>query len=535
MEGSDFAERVGLATSRDESPKSAPMIADQGPGCRSHVASDGGGNRRPSSVYVLNLFAEGHIARGKGFTPVKHQAMLAEDLANLPQFLCQPDDIVLLTKRPSECFLNFLKRAGFPVPQFVEFSDGGTVPAGCLYQRKLGSLRPWAWGPDSIKLLDPLFARLPGAVQDASRYFNEKIARLYSKAWSASFLRQVLARCRGGQGGSFPGPRAQSLPEPAAAQPWLCSENEVGVVVDTLRGALRAIAAIRDRGHHRVVVKEVHGLAGHNAIRLWEPEILPTHRQWLANALGDGRQLVVERWLERELDFSVQLEMETDGLKLCGYTGLLNDRKGQFLANWAEADYSRCLPSRVAALLHSQGDIAAQLQRLYSEIFYLLEAELQRVGFVGPISIDAFVYRTPQGNCRLKPVVEMNPRYTMGRLTVELMKHALPGTCGLFRLVNRAQARAEGFADFSSCARSLGKRLPLRLEGKPGGKPGELAGEHAFAIRAENQVKIREGALCLNDPAQARVCLALFEVSPKLNLPCSLVSVLKPRANRSSK
>ncbi len=71
--------------------------------------------------------------------------------------------------------------------------------------------------------------------------------------------------------------------------------------------------------------------------------------------LRHGRQLVVEPWLERELDFSVQLEMGPRGLKLCGYTGLVNDRKGQFLANWAEADYSRCLPAKVAALFGAHG------------------------------------------------------------------------------------------------------------------------------------------------------------------------------------
>ena len=147
--------------------------------------------------------------------------------------------------------------------------------------------------------------------------------------------------------------------------------------------------------------------------------------------------------------------------------------------------------------------MAARRQRLYGGIFCMLEAELHRVGFVGPVSIDAFVYRTPQGECRLKPVVEINPRYTMGRLTVELMKHACPGTCGRFRLVSRAQARAEGFADLCGYARSLAERFPLRLE--RGRAP-----------------KIRQGALCLNDPTQAKVCLATFEVSPTLILPGSL-------------
>ena len=287
------------------------------------------------------------------------------------------------------------------------------------------------------------------------------------------------------------------------AAPWLCSEQEAGLVVDTLEDALEAIAAIRGRGHHRVVVKEAHGVAGHNAIRLWEPEVLPAQRKWLAHALADGRQLVVEPWLERELDFSVQLEMGPGRLTLCGYTGLINDLKGQFLANWAEADYSRCLPAAVAALFRAQPGISGHLERLYGDICSLLEAELQRVGFAGPVSIDAFIYRTPQGGCRLKPVVEINPRYTMGRLTLELMKHARPGSCGLFRLVTRAQARAEGFANLSSYASSLGDRLPLHLEGKL-------------------PPKIRQGALCLSDPGQAQVCLATFEVGPTLNLPRSL-------------
>ena len=112
----------------------------------------------------------------------------------------------------------------------------------------------------------------------------------------------------------------------------------------------------------------------------------------------------------------------------------------------------------------------------------------------GAIGIDAFVYRTPEGDYRLKPVVEINPRYTMGRVTLELMKQTCPGSYGLFRLVNMAQLKAEGFADFSGYARSLSERFPLRLEGEP-------------------VSKIREGFLCLNEPALAQVCLATFHVS----------------------
>ncbi len=467
----------------DEKPESPLVTADRGAGSPSlgYRAPSQPCRRRPSSIFVFNPFAEAYMAHGKAFTPVKQQAMLAEDLASLPQFLCEPDDVVLLPKRPSATFQNVLRQAGFAPPEFIELKGGRIDPDDDVCRRKLGRLRPWAWAPDSLELLEPLFLHVGSGAQAAGEYFNDEIARLYSKAWSAGFLRKVLAHCRG-------------RPDVASAQPWLCSEPETGVVADTLEDTLGAIAAIRSRGHHRIVVKEAYGVAGNNAIRLWEPEILPAQRKWLARAVAQSRQVVVEPWLDRALDFSVQLEMEPGRLKLCGYTGLVNDRKGQFLANWAEPGYA-CLPSRVAALFASPAEMQEQLQHFYMEIFRLLEPELQRVGFVGPISVDAFVYRTPEGGRRLKPVVEINPRYTMGRVTLELMKHACPGTCGLFRLMNRSLARAEGFADLSSYACSLGERVPLHLEGGPA-------------------PRIRQGGLCLNDPGQAQICLATFEVGP---------------------
>jgi hypothetical protein len=86
----------------------------------------------------------------------------------------------------------------------------------------------------------------------------------------------------------------------------------------------------------------------------------------------------------------------------------------------------------------------------------------------------------------------------MGRLTVELMKQASPGSCGMFRLVSRAMARAEGFDDFVSYAGSMTERFPIRLEGLPA-------------------PRISEGALCLNDPAWAQACLAVFQVNRMLD------------------
>ena len=435
---------------------------------------------RTPSVYVFNAFAEGRIAEGKKFNPTKPQAQLARDLKNLPQFLCRQDDIVLVSQKPSVEFLNRVKEAGFPLPEFVALDDVRSLQA-----RKLGNLRPWAWGPDSFELLKPVFASVTGEKRADENRFNENIARLYSKSWSADFLRRVLAE------------KLAIGNLKLEIQNWFCSENEIGTVVNSLEAALAAIAKIRSRGHHKIVVKESFGVAGSNALRLFEPEILPAQLRWLENAFAQGRELVVEPWLERLRDFSVQLEMTEQGLKLCGYTGLLNDARGQFIANFAEPHFHKRIPAKIISQFRVATDVSGLLLDFYHELFAKLETELTAANFTGPIGIDAFVYRDAAGAVKLKPVVEINPRYTMGRVLVELMRQTRQNCFGSFRLVNAAQLRTEGFEDFPAYARSLAERFPLQLEGNP--------------------PRLRGGAFCLNDPTTTQACLAVFQASRNAN------------------
>ena len=449
---------------------------------------------RTPGVFVFNSFTEGRLAEGKAFNPTKPQAQLARDLENLPQFLCRQDDLVLVNEKPSVEFLSRIKLAGFPLPEFVALDA-----ARSLSSRKLGRLRPWAWGPDSVELLQPLFASVTGEARAAESRFNEKLARLYSKSWSADFLRRVAAQK------SATGNRQSAIN-------WLCTENEVGVAVNSLAEALAAIARIRARGHHKIVVKQAFGVAGGNALRLLEPELTPAQRRWLEKALAQRRELVVEPWLERVQDFSVQLEMTAGGLKLCGFTGLIADARGQFVANFAESHFHQRLPARVVSCFRELADISGRLLEFYAEIFARLETELRAADFAGPIGIDAFVYRDAGGATKLKPVVEINPRYTMGRVLVELMRQTGQNCAGVFRLVNAAQLRAAGLENFSDYARRLEEKFPLEFEGEP-------------------VPRIRAGALCLNEPARAKACLAVFHVGRALD---SLLAVENPPPATSS-
>jgi hypothetical protein len=87
----------------------------------------------------------------------------------------------------------------------------------------------------------------------------------------------------------------------------------------------------------------------------------------------------------------------------------------------------------------------------------------------------------------------------MGRVLVELMAQAAQNTCGVFRLINAVQLRADGVENFPAYAKLLAEKFPLQIEG-------------------EIMPRIRAGAVCLNDPAAAKVCLSTFEVCRTLPL-----------------
>ncbi len=431
---------------------------------------------RAPTVHWFNPLAEAGLALGEGFQPTESQRILMEDLAVLPTYLAVRDDVVLVPRRPSTPFLTELVRAGFPVPEFEELAEGRIQAGSVIEGRALGGLSPWAWAPDSVALLGPMLDRVTPSRRPELRGFGSGREALYGKPWSVEFLRRWLGEV-----------------EPSS---WLCGPEVCGVEVGELSEALDRVRRIREGGHHRVVVKADLGIAGGGMIRLWEPEVLPAQIRWMEGQLASGRRLVVEPWLERMADFSVQMERDRSGLRIVGYTGLVNDLRGQFQSNWAEPRMERRPPAAVVRALGGgevPEDLAGRVHGLFRSIAERLEPELRRLGHEGPLGIDALVYRDASGVARLKPVVEINPRHTMGRLTLGLMRFVAPGRVGRFRLWTLKEVRAAGYADFKAFAEALRAEQPLKREGEP-------------------VPRCVSGAVCLNDPATARGWLGVWGV-----------------------
>ena len=72
---------------------------------------------------------------------------------------------------------------------------------------------------------------------------------------------------------------------------------------------MAALQRLRRKGYERIVIKQEYGLAGRNMIRLLEPELLPTQQKWIQGVLRNHQTVVIEPWLDRVLDYSMQMEM----------------------------------------------------------------------------------------------------------------------------------------------------------------------------------------------------------------------------------
>ena len=119
--------------------------------------------------------------------------------------------------------------------------------------------------------------------------------------------------------------------------------------------------------------------------------------------------------------------------------------------------------------------------------------QLEAARFSGPLGVDAFVYRDPDGRTWLKPVCEINPRTTMGGLAHKLQKHNAPGSVGYFQILNKSQIK---------------KRTALSIQDFA----SELTERHPVTLTTDDKAQIITGSFPLNDPLVAQKFLAVYHV-----------------------
>ncbi len=329
---------------------------------------------------------------GKGFSPRAEVQELQRDLEILPAFLYHRDDVILMGRLPSREHRQKLLGVGLEIPECEVLTEEGLIaPDSLQRQRKLNDLRPWAWCPQSAELMHCLDPK-----QVATRW-NAETRQLYAKDWQVETLGIESTVCR----------------------TW-----------DELIQAACSLAAL---GHSEGVAKAPFGAAGQKNHKFFTADpaaLLP----WANRIMTRQGSVILEPWLDRVFDFSVHYDYSPSGLRHVGFVQLVNDRRGQFQACMAGSKFCRGLSSEITQFLMS--GVLSVYQKQTPE---KLEPLLRASNYLGPVGIDAFVYRTADGTLKLRAVVEMNPRFTMGRLTWELSRRVAAGRTVRFELIRTSE------------------------------------------------------------------------------------------------
>ena len=420
---------------------------------------------RCPSVYWFDPSCESQVIR-PGFTPSQPVQQLTRDLALLPLFLCAPDDVVLVPQRPSLEFLRSLSRAGVAIPELVEHPPGSPL-SGELAQRKLHSLRPWGWSPQVERIAAPLHDQL-----SAPQVWQAEWRPLYSKAWSAAALCDFLR---------------------LDDEEWLADALVVGWACANMEEVGEQLARRAGEGWDQVVVKGAFGAAGQSQVRLDPAEPRADQLAQVARLLEMQGEVVVEPWLDKLVDLSAQLEIGAPGpARLLGWTRFFTDTRGQYRGSLVSQPLSG-LDQELRRFLCGEGRDQRRLWRFFETLAEFLAGRLAASGYTGPVGVDALVFRQ-QGRLRLKPIVEINPRFTMGRVALGLARRVNASRTALWLILNRREVESAGLGNLASFAAHLEQRFPM-----------EMKGEH-----------ISRGVLFTTDPAQAQAFATLLLVGESL-------------------
>jgi len=362
---------------------------------------------RPPRIFTFDPFIEEQVAKRE--VPSK-MGFIKRDLASIMWPAALKDDIII-ANRPTTTTLLRLSRAGFKIPEFVSSEDE-------LSDRPIGRIVPWGvnqlnnlsqglrWSTDIQRLFDKRFA------------FEERIRFMSSN-------------------------KATLLGE---------SKGQICETVEQVK------ALIQQGGEW--IAKKPFSTSGQHRRRLSGP-LSTSEITWLTKATSKS-SILVEPWYMRLSDISVQLQIGDSSIKSIGvtrfWTGSNGSYKGSIIGGWGigmRPDVLRSLnePDRQSRGINLIKSAAQQVGEV-----------AQRAGFRGALGVDSMIV-TQNGLVRVVPILEINPRFTMGRLALELTSRCA-GVGGWF-FISKNEILKAGYSNLNTLIQRIeGSNITVTEDGK---------------------------------------------------------------------
>lgn len=271
--------------------------------------------------------------------------------------IAEADDVVVTNEPINKADLAPLARVGMQIPRFCP--PGEQLPRGREWQAV-----PWGWTQSLVEVAEAYGWTCTAPPIDVVRHVNSREFRFgLERDGNIGLDGATLARTTGEL------------------------EAAIGASGDNPRGWL---------------LKANFGMSGREALRGRGRKLEGNIRNWAEKRLASTGPIVFEPIVERVAEAGIQIEIPPAGApELIGITPLLVDSSGVY-----RGSRFGCPAEEIAEWQPAV------------EVALRTAGELQRLGYFGPLGIDAMQYRDAAGKLRLRPLQDLNARYTMGRLAL---------------------------------------------------------------------------------------------------------------------
>ncbi|MDX8340975.1 hypothetical protein SLH46_17380 [Draconibacterium sp. IB214405] len=378
-------------------------------------------NENPN-IYLFNPTCEYAVANGNStWHPNKILQKMEADLATLPLFFAEENDIVIVPELPGTEFTDRLKNIGITAPLFKTEKELRANPPA-----QINKLCPWGWSPAVHKRLESLKPNCSPEFK-ASRVYNwhPEYRDLYTKKFALQLLTNVIEK--------YP-------------SEYFIEDDEVSEVCKT-RDHIEELLAKWDK----LMVKAPWSSSGRGLQPITKQPIHPKVWDKLLGIVKEQGYAIVEAFQNKELDLAFQFELRNGKVNYLGRSNFSADKKGQYLGNSLNG-----LPDEL------DDDVKDFAETITEHVIPALTTEIGKSelakNYEGYFGVDTLIFRDKNGTLKVNPCLEINVRYNMGLLSLYLEKLIAPHSKGRFRTYYNPK---KSFYDF---CQEMSIEHPLVLE-----------------------------------------------------------------------
>lgn len=356
-------------------------------------------------IYIYNPSCDFAIANGNAnWQPNKTLQKMENDMATLPVFFSQKQDVVLVDKYPDETFVESFRQLDFELPGFVMKNE--ILKSFRFANESINSLIPWGWSPAAHKMLAPLKPFCSSHFQKSPVFqWLPEHRNISSRKFASEILHDISHYLP-----------AKWIPDKTRFPKICFSKPDVEMAISSWgKIMLKAPWSSSGRGLQPITKLPVHE-------KVWEK----------VNAIiADQGFVMAEPLLNKIHDMAFLFKSENRKCSFIGTSHFFTNSKGQYEGNWLNG--LPCTFDKSVA-----GFIAEVTTPLVEAISLCIEKSSLADNYEGVFGVDMLIYHEEGGNLKIVPCLEINMRHTMGMVALQIEKLLAPGIKGKFQTFYRS-------------------------------------------------------------------------------------------------